>query len=182
MIRKNPKLKGFTLIEIMVAMFAFTLIITASSQIFTRAFAGYRNTKYIQRDIENAQFILNSIAKELRTSSIVNPASGGPTTVTSVKFYDPSQGICFNYRITGGNLEVPKANSTGVSDCRSLSLGGYSVVSTGTVTGDFYVRPSDDSPLVVGKITIALQVREGSAHTATIQTTASLRDYGNVGL
>lgn len=181
--RFSPKkiTKGFTLIEVMVALFTFLLIMSAASQIFTKAFAGYKDTKAVQRDTENAQYALSVMAKELRTSSIVNP-SGSLVSSQSVRFYDYSQGVCFQYRINASELQVARASASGAGSCASASLGTYTAVTTGTVSGRFIVTPSTTSPKSVGKITLSLDISEGSSHTAHIQTTASLRDYGYVGL
>lgn len=178
--------RGFTLIEVMVSLFVFLLIMVALSQIFAQAFSGYKNTKAVQRDVENAQYSLNILAKELRTSTIVSSSQ------TRVKFYDYSQFMCFEYEIAGNQLTVTKravATPTNdpITDC---SGGTWSAVTPiakpetagGTLTGKFIVTPSSASPQSVGKVTISLVISEGPTHTARIQTTSSLRDYGFIGL
>lgn len=173
--------KGFTLIEVMVSLAVFLIIMLAMSQTFTQSFAGYRNVKAVQRDVENAQFALNLMAKELRTSSIVSASSGGALT-SAVKFYDYSQGLCLEYRINASALQVAKAAVATFNDCVAASLGSYATVTTGTVTGGFIITPSVISPQSVGKVTVSLEISEGPNHTARIQTTSSLRDYGYIGL
>lgn len=173
--------RGFTLIEVMISLAVFLIIMLAMSQTFTQAFAGYKNVKSVQRDTENAQFALNLMAKELRTSSIVSPSSGGVLT-SAVKFYDYSQGLCLEYRISASALQVAKAAVATFNDCVATSLGSYVTVTTGTVTGGFIITPSVISPQSVGKVTASLQINEGPNHTAYIQTTSSLRDYGYIGL
>ncbi len=174
------KHSGFTLTEVLVSLFLFVILIAAIAQIFTSAFTGYRYTKTVQRDLEAAQFAMNTIAKELRTGSIVS-SSGSRS---SVQFYDHSQGVCFEYRVSGGNLEVARSNATGVNDCSSLNLSSFTTVAGGIVSGGFFVTPSDgtSSPKRVGRITISLEIGEGDTHRARVQTSASLRDYGNSGL
>ncbi len=173
---------GFTMIELLVAMFTFTIVMLAISQIFSQAFAGYRNTKAVQRDVENAQYSLNTMAKELRTSSIVSPSSGTLVNSQSVKFYDHSQGICFQYRINSSMLQVARAAAADVPTCAGMGLGTFSTISTGVISGNFIITPSSPSPMTVGKVTASLEISEGATHTARIQSTASLRDYGYIGL
>jgi prepilin-type N-terminal cleavage/methylation domain-containing protein len=177
----RKKLQGFTLIEVLVSLFVFVIILTATSQIFSQAFFGYRSTKSVQRDVENAQYSLNTMAKELRTSSIVNPASG-PVSSQSVKFYDHSQGICFQYRISSSMLQVARVAVASATDCAAAGLGSFTTISTGVISGRFIVTPSSIAPVQVGKITVSLEISEGPTHTARIQTSASLRDYGHIGL
>lgn len=172
---------GFTLIEVMVSVAIFLVVMAATSYIFTRAFAGYKETKALQHDIENAQYVLNLLAKELRTSSVVS-ASG---VSNRVKFIDYSQNICFAYRINGGNLQVVKVAAGSFADCRDSMIEtstAYTTISTGVVTGNFSVRLSDPTAgsKKVGKVTTSLVIREGTAHVARIQTTVSLRDFGYI--
>lgn len=178
--------RGFTLIEVLVSMFVFSIMMASVSQIFSTAFSGYHSTRAIQRDIDNAQYSLNIVAKELRTSSVTSPSSGVLVNTTAVQFYDHSQGKCFRYQINQGNLQVASANSTGVSSgaspCNTMSLTAFTTISTGVITGSFRVTPSTTTPLQVGKVTITLDISEGSVHHARIQTSVSLRDFGNIGL
>ena len=173
--------KGFSLVEVMVALFAFSLVIIAASQIFTQAFAGHRYAKGLQHDIENAQYLTGILAKELRTSTIVDP--NGPTSLPGVQliqFYDHSQGLCIQYRINSNALQVAKQNSAGPSACNGTTLNGFTTVSSGTVSGAFDVIPSSPSPRTVGRVTLTLRIQEG-VHSATIQSTVSLRDFGASG-
>jgi type II secretory pathway pseudopilin PulG len=195
---------GFTLIEAVVALFVFLIIMLSLSNTFTQSFAGYRNTRAVQKDVENAQFALNLMAKELRTSTVVS--SGGTKKI--VKFYDHSQSICFEYKIiddVNDKLTVSKKNiDTGNTSYYDdpddpstfnpfLACAGSSGFSSATdlirientggkLEGNFAVVPSDknSSPKKLGKITISLQISEGPKHTANVQTTSSLRDFGYV--
>jgi len=168
--------RGFTLIEILIAMAVFSLMMASVSQIFSTTFIGYRNTRAVQRDIDNAQYSLNILAKELRTSSIVV----GSGSVTDVRFFDHSQGKCFRYRISGGNLQVASADTTDAAACLGATLSAFTTISTGVVTGSFQVTPSAAS--LVGRVTISLDISEGSTHHARIQTSVSLRDFSVSGI
>ncbi|PJA87728.1 MAG: hypothetical protein CO140_02745, partial [Candidatus Moranbacteria bacterium CG_4_9_14_3_um_filter_40_7] len=69
-VRKTSALaKGFTLIEMMIAIFIFSLMMIAVTEIFSSSFGGYGNARNIQKDLEDAQFVMGQIAKTLRTSS-----------------------------------------------------------------------------------------------------------------
>lgn len=177
--------RGLTLIEVLVSLFIFSLMMVAVSQIFSKAFSGYRSTRATQRDVENAQYDLNLISKELRTSTVVAPLSGPfPRSSQTVKFYDHSQGRCFYYRIdaTTKALQVASASSTGPADCTTKNVGTPVTISTGTVSGSFRVTPSQGGGSKrIGKVTVSLRISEDATHYANIQTTASLRDFGNIG-
>lgn len=157
-------------------MFVFTIMMVSVSQISSTTFFGYRNTRAIQRDIENAQFSMNIIAKELRTSSVVSAAGNQ----TSVKFYDYSQGKCFQYRIVSERLEVDSQDDADTAACRNRVFNSFLPVSTGVIAGSFQVTPS--APGTVGKVTMFLDISEGPSHHARIQTTVSLRDFAVSGI
>jgi prepilin-type N-terminal cleavage/methylation domain-containing protein len=165
--------RGFSLVETLVAMFIFVLVIGATSQIFTKAFVGYREEKRLQSDIESAQFALNTIAKELRTASIANFSS------TMVEFIDYSQNKCFIYDLSGGALTVKSKIGTtpNVSDCDGNSYNSATSIVDNISNSHFSVTKSKGSPNpVVGKVTISLSVSSGTT-TTNLQTSVSLRDY-----
>ena len=170
--------KGYTLIEVVAAMFIFSILMMASSQVFAKTFQSYREIRAVQKDTENAQFVLASFVKELRTSSIVAPAAAGMSS--SVQFFEHSQGICFKYRVNAGALELASVAATDTADCRGKSPASFVAVSTGLVSGSFQIIPSTLAPLLIGKITVSLDIAEGTHHVK-LQTSASLRDYGTSG-
>jgi prepilin-type N-terminal cleavage/methylation domain-containing protein len=177
--------RGFTLTEVVVSLFVFTIIMTSVAQIFSTAFSGFRVNRAVERDVQNAQYAINIMAKELRTGSVVS-ASGNRQFV---QFFDHSQGKCFRYRINAGVLQVASADSTGVNSgatrCDTMNLVAFTSLSTGTVTGSFRVTPStvvDGPPAEVGRVTIILHIADDATHVANIQTTISLRDFGTIGL
>lgn len=182
----NPSLQknvlGFTLLEVLISLFIFSLVIMATTQIFSSAYSGYRMTRLVQHDIENAQFAMNALAKTVRNSSVVSAAG----SQQEVQFFDHAQEKCFRYRIQGAVLQMASNNSTGVGHCANLVLGGFTAVTTGTVSGSFEVTPSTvaGGPATrVGKVTISLVIGEvTSVHSARLQTSVSLRDFGNIGL
>jgi len=185
MIRMKKNYRGFTLLEMVVSLFIFSLMMMAVTQIFASAYSGYRMTRVVGRDLENAQYALNAIAKALRTSSVVSQSA------TSVQFYDYSQKKCLKYRIFQQKLEEAPFNFPGVSDAagvadcngRNFVAGDFSAMTTGTVTGSFAATASVGPPASrVGRVTISLTIAENATHQAHIQTTVSLRDFGAIGL
>ena len=87
--------------------------------------------------------------------------------------------------ISSNLLQVAQTTATSVSACNSVSFSdaSFSTISTGVVSGHFMVTPSDGGTSKrIGKVTISLTISEDTTHQAHIQSTVSLRDYGNVGL
>lgn len=196
---RNKNLKrhgGFTLIELLVAMFMFVILMAAISQIFTTAFSRYEDASAVQWNLERAQLIMNTLSKELRTSTVATAAGAHQ----SIQFYDYSQSACLRYRLNNDVLQVarnPDTGSDAVKNCQDNAISNFTDLVNG-VNGSFEVVPSDPQSGTppaggtVGKVTIALEVRRGAliavegdsnpAHRVHIQTSVSLRDYSYVGL
>ena len=177
---KNNK-KGFTLVEVIIAMGIFVLVMSSSTVIFSSAFNSYREARNILESVESSQYAMNIMAKTFRTSSVM---SGGGN---SVIVYDYSQEKCFEYEFSSssGSLNrsegVPDDPDDNPLDTCSPS-GSGSPVTSDNVSGTFQVIPTDEDGEVVGKITVSMTITEGSANPVHLQTTTSLRDYVESGI
>lgn len=188
----RKKFKGLSLLEVMVSMGVFSLMMVSVAGIFSSSISSYRFNKVIERDLENAQFVMNDIAKQLRTSTVVNPSTGtfaSPETNDHVRFYDYSQGRCIQYTTSidpndNHHLSVASATVALMSDCATAPLDTPQFLTTGDVVPTFRVVNSFLDPVTpsnsrVGRVTMVFVVKEKSAATrsVTLQTTVSLRDY-----
>ena len=200
----NQKKKGFTIIEVVTAMAIFTMMIVAFSSAFASSFFGYRNSMLIQKDLEEAQYAANLMAKSLRTSSIIGCGNGNTpgscdssTKYTLVRVYDYSQGLCIDYKINNGIIENDYVSLNSREDCANQgSMSGAPLTSNKVfLTGNssFYVSPSTTgSPAKVGRVTIFFELcpaKSGGGACASnsneqtrIQTSVSLRDYTVTGI
>lgn len=169
--KKIKNKKGFTLLEVVIAMFVFVLVMMASTATFARAFRAYGDAKDIQENMENAQYAMNLMAKTFRTSSVMDSGSN------YVEVYDYSQEKCFNYSFSG--TELVRAEGSG-SDPDNCSTSGSAIMTSGDVTGVFDVEESEED-VSVGKITVSMTITKGS-NTVHLQTTTSLRDYSVSGI
>ena len=61
--------KGFTLIELMVAVGVFSIAITASSGLFITSLRGQQRTYVVQNLADNARYAMEAMAKEIRMGS-----------------------------------------------------------------------------------------------------------------
>lgn len=186
------KQKGLSLIEIVMSMAAFTIILTGTIQIVAQSSKNFRAMKLLQTNLETAQFALNAMAKELRTSSVVSSAPGA--TVSSVTFFDYSQSRCVQYRMDESTGLVEKRSHAFGStdpDANRTSCAGYVFAEayesflTGLSVQVMDVVASrniaDASGPMVGRVTVSLTVGTGGG-AATVQTTVSLRDFNFIGI
>ena len=189
--RSKKMKKGFTLIEMIIAIGVFSIMSVAIAGAFTSGFSTYGSTRELQRNVETAQYALNTLEKLLRTSTVVSAAG---TNVQAITFYDYSSARCFRYSIlssgTSSSLTArwfQTPDPFGANPCvtASASFSALAPVTSGYVTGGFTVVPSDklSTPKKMGRVTVNLSVKASSAATteSRIQATASLRDYSNVG-
>lgn len=186
----SQRTHGYTLVEIVTALAVFTVIMLAMSQIMGRGILSYKETKKTQAHLETAQFALGLIAKELRTSSVVDSTIAG--SASTIKFYDYSQSRCIEYVLDESVGQITRRATSIVSDdpnqnrsdCLAHTFAGASqVVFSGLLDQAVSITPSaaaSPDPLV-GKITFALTVGTAS-NASTLQTSISLRDYNYTGL
>lgn len=188
---KSPMAGGFTLIEMIISIGVFSIMSVAIAGTFTAGFSSYSDTRELQRNVETAQYALNTLEKLLRTSTVVSAAG---TNVSAITFYDYSSARCFRYRIitTGPSSSLfaqwfPTSDPFGADPCvtASTSFPASAAVTSGYVTGGFTVVPSDkfSTPKRMGRVTVNLSVKadSGAAIASRIQATSSLRDYKEVG-
>lgn len=175
----QKKLKGLSLIEVMVSMGIFSLMMVTVAGIFSSSIQSVRANRNIEHDLENAQFVMNDIAKQLRTSTVVG------SSATGVRFYDYSQGRCIEYRRNSGLNYIERAGVATTRDLcvPGLNLGIFSSATIGDVVPAFAVVPSVLNT-TVGRVTMVFVVKEksSSARSVRVQTTVSLRDYVESGV
>lgn len=82
--RKLKKsLTGFTLVEVMVSVFVFTILMTVVGSAFVGALNDQRKSFNTQQVLENSSLLLESMAKEVRVSQINDPDNVCPLSPSS---------------------------------------------------------------------------------------------------
>jgi prepilin-type N-terminal cleavage/methylation domain-containing protein len=189
---KNKKIssrRGFSLVEMLVAIFIFSLMALATSATLVKSFSAYKRAKNIQKNLEDAQYAIALMSKTLRESVVVS-VSG---TVSNITAYSYSQKKCIKYSFnsSSGRLESGSVVADDLTACTSSTS-----ISTIPLTGQFvntsssrfYVVPSvapvpPTTPGTVGRVTISMEICSAqvcsTANTdkARIQSTVSLRNY-----
>jgi len=179
--KKNNKKKGFTLIEVLVALFVFIVTITAATGSFASLMSANKKIKEIQKSTEDAQFVMNLIAKTIRTSRIKTADSGGHP-VSAIEVYDYSQKKCIAYKIIDNKEMKYGTIAPSIPDnfdsCDFSSIVFFDIVNS-DVSGGFIIEK--DSPFDI--ISVVLQVCSAgmsscdasSPQTVKIQTSVSVR-------
>jgi len=157
-------MQGLTLIELLVAMAIFIVVITVVFGLFSSAIKGQRRVIAMQNIQENARFILEFMAKEIRMSKI-NSSSGTSNSLNITR----SDGVDVVYTISDGKIIRDDLNS------RGIAISAEEVV----VTGNFYIEGVGGDNLQP-KVTIAIKVQGVGARPEeqafiNVQTTLSQR-------
>lgn len=166
-------MKGFTLIELLVAMAVFSLVMTVAARAFVAGFGTYRNARIMQKNLEAVQFVMNTMAKELRTSTIKSTTPG-----PGIIFYDHSQGRCIRYEFPAGAISGGSADMADHTGCTGAFLPSMSTLTAdATVNANYEFVDSTPPPAQrIGRFKLVIILTQGPI-TARVQTTVSLRDY-----
>ncbi len=101
-ITKQKNNAGFTLIEMIVALAAFSLIITSMVSIAFSVIQSQRKSFALQNSQESSRYILESMSKEIRMS-LINSDSGNGVTVLNITNF---QNETFNYEFDNNNKRL----------------------------------------------------------------------------
>ena len=163
-----PRGAGFTVIEIVVAIMIFSIIMVLVISIFARAMILQRRIVGAQRVQENSTLVLESMAKEIRVSTIQNQDSLN-CTATTITMNHPVYGN-ITYSLVGGNI-LRQSSFTGIVNSTDVTFTKLNFCITGSGSTD------QQSP----KITVLLSLKNttGEVTTANLETTVTSRDISS---
>jgi len=145
----KTKNKGFSMIELIVAIAIFSIVITIVLGLFINALRGYRKTLALQNVEENVRFLLNFMTKELRMVKSINspnsPEGGWSSNLVITRSDDIS--VTYNFDATNNNL-TRRATGPNPAAINSDDV---------KVTGKFYISGIGDNNLEP-KLTVVLSV------------------------
>lgn len=178
-IKKSQKnYSGFSLLEMMISMFIFVLAIVTAVSIFSSVSFTRKNSREIQKNMEDARTALDLMAKNMRMSIGLNG------TTSMIYMFNTSQGNCVSYKFESSKLKIaqkiPDASFSEAERCNTTNMtynsSDYVDIIQNDVSGSFAIVPTSiTSPKTVGKATIILTI-DG----VNMQTSVSFRDYNNI--
>lgn len=202
---KNNNSKGFTLVELLVSIAVFAIIMIAAGSAFSYMVKARKSASTVQQGTENARNALETMAKNLRMSTIYKckDVLGAEVDcempidpIASIEIYNYSQGECIQYVFNSG------AYSIGYKTTSAVLVGGSKFSSCNAFPADSVIPPIIPTILAdyiqnihfsvtetgaqMGRVTIAAEVCAdadcANPSITTAQTTVSLRDYEKAGL
>lgn len=168
------KKSGFTIIELVTVMALSAGVFAVASGIFVQAIKMQRRAFFIQKVQENLSFALETMAKEIRVSSVSTANTGCPGA-SSLSINHPVNGT-IDYFTSSGDLHRRVA-ATGVDTILNSAGTQISRLSF-CISGN---APNDN---MQPRVTILLTVSNGQANpdnniSIDIQTTVSQRYLSN---
>lgn len=160
------KNKGFTLIELLVALAVFSLVIIAMSTTAVSMIKSQRRGFAIQKNQETARYLLESVSKEIRMSTVLSSSGNGVNSlhITNAKGED------VYYRFNSQKLQR-RVDGSAWQDLNPTDL---------EIDGDFYIRRSTSQP-VRAAVTLVMEIAgHGLAEEETkinLQSTLSSRSF-----
>ncbi len=144
--------QGMTLIEVVVAMFIFTIVVVSVMSTFVTLLRKHSDVKKMQQQTEESSLIMSYMAKKIRTSKLVNASD---CTGTSCKVLDNNTNANVTFTFTNANT----LTENGTVILSNVS-GGFATYNTGPNQIPF----------------VTMHLMTGGSATA-VQTTVSLRSY-----
>ncbi|HBV33678.1 TPA: hypothetical protein DIC39_00445 [Patescibacteria group bacterium] len=186
----SSKVRGFTLMEVLVVMFIFTLASLLIAEIFVNVQRAQQNTRDAQIAYTDARYLLEVLSREIRASTIAygEYPSSTPESVETVLHLTSGEGKVLSFRHdTAACPGVP---------CVTIErdLGGESVISSPNLSVDkleFYITPLADpfpdtvtvgTPDIQPQVTIVLKtsslnIKIQEQKPIYLQTTVASRVY-----
>lgn len=113
--------KGFTLLELIVAVGVFAIVALSATSIFQKVVEGQRRAIAAQNTQESVRYVLETIAKEIR-NAMPNDDSRYPvcasvgasdtfTIVSGVLYFKNQYGNCVSYKLDSGAFKISRAGA-----------------------------------------------------------------------
>lgn len=185
--KSKNKLKGFSLLELLISIFIFTLIIVTSISVFAGVVLARQKNRVMQKNLEEGRTALETMAKNIRMSRKLTTNG----TTDQIVMFNNSQDRCIAYFFdsTDKSLKTEQAAPDGspseddYPDCSGVTVINDPIIPSDNITGSFdVVETNSDSSLgdiKIGKATIRLTIGSGD-QAQNMQTTVSFRDYEGI--
>jgi prepilin-type N-terminal cleavage/methylation domain-containing protein len=164
---KPTSQQGFTIIEVLIASFAFSILALATTGLFIQTLDVQRRAFASQKIQENGAFIMELMAREIRVSQIQNQDSPN-CSLTSLTIEHPINGTV-TYSVASGVLQrrVGGVTTDLSSNAVTFSRLNFCVIGSG---------PTDQQQARVA-ILASIQNKTGKEiQTVNLETTVSSRD------
>jgi len=168
--------KGFTLIELLIAAAVFTYVVTSVSALFATALDLQRRASAVQKIEENAQFALESIAREVRVSTVLSGDTTcspmDPVKTATLKIHHPVNGdVTYTYNRIAGTGMLYRNDQPITASTVDITAFAFCVSGSGKDGQETRVTMPMKMEVVTG--------RSSSQVSVSLQTTVVSRDLSS---
>lgn len=162
----NKTISGFTLVELIVAIAVFAATVTIASSVFVSSVGSQRKNINQQEVLDNARFVLESMGRAIRQSTVLTCPDQVSCTANSISLNHPVKGAV-TYQLTNGQI---------LENGTALSSAGVSVERL-----DFTVLGNGLSDNVQPRVVIVVSLKNsspgsGALNLIDLQTTMTPRN------
>lgn len=162
------KNRGFTLIELIVAVFIFSILVVVAGGTFVGTLGLQRRALNIKKVEENGRFVLEFVAREVRVANPINAADTGCPGTSILAFEHPVNGL-IEYSLAGSQVHRKVDGVDSIISNPDVEVSRLNFCVSGNTVGD------DKQPRVT--IILGLKTPGTAPDVATLdlQTTVSQR-------
>lgn len=166
--------RGFTIVELLVSVFIFSIIVIAVGGTFTRMLSIQHRGSGAQKVQENSMYALELMAREIRVSSITNQDNAN-CTANMLTIVHPVNGTVVYALAPSGQIQRQAAGATTLITSKDVTYSRLNFCIDGTTV------TSGNGDKKQARITIITQAsskgaRTGETVTFDLQTTVVSRD------
>lgn len=162
--------KGFTLVELMVAVGLFSIIILLSTGAYLMMISLNREAQNISTGIDNLAFALETMTRTIRTGSAYSCGISGDCEGGSSFSFKNQQGVDVTYSLSGNSLQQLVGTTQGRLTESSVVITSLKFYAYGTTPGD--LEQSRVSIVITGNVSSGAGK---SPKEFTIETGATMR-------
>ncbi|QQS60896.1 MAG: type II secretion system protein [Candidatus Moraniibacteriota bacterium] len=188
--KKESFRSGMSMLEIVVTMAVFSIIMVSTVDIFANMTQTRMKFDKIRKNHENAQIALDSLAKSVRSGTLVNIITGGGGDASAIRIYDYSQKLCVEYMLDNGadksfkmkrktserdECKVDTNLGSAITLVSDVTIGRFDV-GPDTVSGGGSSPPANYSNYTTLFVRIRMILPSYDAQNTRIQTAVSMRN------
>lgn len=170
--------KGYTVIELIVALSIFSIVIVGVTQVAVSALRVHRESAEMQNIEDNARAIFESMVREIRTGHDYKIAGNGKRFCFSAAGTSATEPFFARYHLDNGTVyrrsaSIEDSSCSAVIDTDTLQLN-----SNDAVVDDLSFKINSGNHEMV---TVLMKIRGNtvSSRSVVLQTTVSSRYYGD---
>lgn len=168
--KKYPIARGYTLIELIVAMGLFAFVMTLSSGAYLLMIGLNRQAQGIATGIDNLSFAIETMTRDIRTGSNYRCGGLGDCSSGASSFsFKNASGVDVSYSLVSSVIQKTVGSAVSTLTDPTVNVSSLAFYATGTTPGD------TQQPHVTIIVSGTVSYGAGKSESFTIETGATMR-------